>query len=238
MLPFPAVKQSIVTLDMEGVLTPEIWIAVAEKTGIKELRRTTRDEPDYDKLMLSRLAILDQHGLKLLSFTLSAALAGLAGALFASLNGFVNPAFAGLDSSLNLFIAMLVGGVGTLVGPVLGMSLLTVIQQAIAPIALYQALIFGGILLISMVLVPTGLVGTWRSSRFGRRAAPARPPSRDVGAGAELAHLCGVGVVYSFVGDDRPRRLGHTVADSARGGRHDRPAARRAGCAFRSGLVA
>jgi phosphoserine / homoserine phosphotransferase len=59
------VKQSIVTLDLEGVLTPEIWIAVAEKTGIKELRRTTRDEPDYDKLMRGRLKILDQHGLKL-----------------------------------------------------------------------------------------------------------------------------------------------------------------------------
>ena len=58
-------KQSIVTLDMEGVLTPEIWIAVAEKTGIPDLRRTTRDEPDYDKLMRSRLAILDRHGLKL-----------------------------------------------------------------------------------------------------------------------------------------------------------------------------
>src|SRR5512141_1206759 len=60
-----AVKQSLVTLDMEGVLTPEIWIAVSEKTGIKELRRTTRDEPDYDKLMRGRLAILDRHGLKL-----------------------------------------------------------------------------------------------------------------------------------------------------------------------------
>jgi len=59
------VKQSIVTLDMEGVLTPEIWIAVAEKTRIPELRRTTRDEPDYDKLMRGRLEILDQHGLKL-----------------------------------------------------------------------------------------------------------------------------------------------------------------------------
>ena len=59
------VKQSIVTLDMEGVLTPEIWIAVAEKTGIPELRRTTRDEPDYDKLMRGRLALLDKHGLKL-----------------------------------------------------------------------------------------------------------------------------------------------------------------------------
>ena len=50
---------------MEGVLTPEIWIAVAEKTGIKELRRTTRDEPDYDVLMRGRLRLLDQHGLKL-----------------------------------------------------------------------------------------------------------------------------------------------------------------------------
>ena len=60
-----AVKQCIVTLDMEGVLTPEIWIAVAEKTGIPELRRTTRDEPDYDKLMRYRLDILDRHGINL-----------------------------------------------------------------------------------------------------------------------------------------------------------------------------
>jgi phosphoserine / homoserine phosphotransferase len=59
------VKQSIVTLDMEGVLTPEIWIAVAEKTKIPELRRTTRDEPDYDKLMLGRLDILARNNLKL-----------------------------------------------------------------------------------------------------------------------------------------------------------------------------
>ena len=50
---------------MEGVLTPEIWIAVAERTGIPELRRTTRDEPDYDKLMLDRIAILDRHRITL-----------------------------------------------------------------------------------------------------------------------------------------------------------------------------
>jgi phosphoserine/homoserine phosphotransferase len=50
---------------MEGVLTPEIWIAVAEKTKIPELRRTTREEPDYDKLMNYRIGILDQHGIKL-----------------------------------------------------------------------------------------------------------------------------------------------------------------------------
>ncbi len=56
---------NVVCLDMEGVLTPEIWIAFAEETGIPELRRTTRDEPDYDKLMNYRLDILREHGLGL-----------------------------------------------------------------------------------------------------------------------------------------------------------------------------
>lgn len=71
-LPFPfplwlsrRVKQSIVTLDMEGVLTPEIWIAVAERTGLPELRRTTREEPDYDKLMRYRIELLERHGVTL-----------------------------------------------------------------------------------------------------------------------------------------------------------------------------
>jgi phosphoserine / homoserine phosphotransferase len=54
-----------VCLDLEGVLVPEIWIAFAERTGIAEFRRTTRDEPDYDKLMRWRLALLRQHGMKL-----------------------------------------------------------------------------------------------------------------------------------------------------------------------------
>ena len=55
----------IVCLDLEGVLVPEIWIAFAERTGIPELRRTTRDEPDYDKLMRYRLNILAEHKLGL-----------------------------------------------------------------------------------------------------------------------------------------------------------------------------
>ncbi len=57
--------QSIVTLDLEGVLVPEIWIAVAQATGIEELKRTTRDEPDYNLLMKGRLQACDQAGLKL-----------------------------------------------------------------------------------------------------------------------------------------------------------------------------
>ena len=56
---------NIVCLDLEGVLVPEIWIAFAEASGIPELKRTTRDEPDYDKLMKYRLNILKEHGLGL-----------------------------------------------------------------------------------------------------------------------------------------------------------------------------
>ena len=56
---------NIVCLDLEGVLVPEIWIAFAEKTGIPEFRRTTRDEPDYNKLMRYRIDLLDRHGLGL-----------------------------------------------------------------------------------------------------------------------------------------------------------------------------
>jgi phosphoserine/homoserine phosphotransferase len=57
--------QTIVTLDLEGVLIPEVWIAVAEATGIEALRRTTRDEPDYDVLMSQRLAILAENDLSM-----------------------------------------------------------------------------------------------------------------------------------------------------------------------------
>ena len=56
---------NVVCLDLEGVLAPEIWIAFADKVGIPELRRTTRDEPDYDKLMRGRIDILDRNGLGL-----------------------------------------------------------------------------------------------------------------------------------------------------------------------------
>jgi phosphoserine/homoserine phosphotransferase len=63
-MPAPG-RQTVVTLDLEGVLVPEIWIAVAERTGIDALRRTTRDEPDYDVLMRYRLDLLADHGLSM-----------------------------------------------------------------------------------------------------------------------------------------------------------------------------
>ena len=65
----PDVRQTVVTLDVEGVLIPEIWVATAERTGVDELRRTTRDEPDYDVLMRGRLDLLAEHGLGMADVT-------------------------------------------------------------------------------------------------------------------------------------------------------------------------
>lgn len=62
-LGMPHDRQRLVTLDLEGVLVPEVWIAVADSTGVEALTRTTRDEPDYDVLMKYRLAVLAEHGL-------------------------------------------------------------------------------------------------------------------------------------------------------------------------------
>ena len=61
----PGTVQRVIALDMEGVVTPEIWIAVAERTGVEALTRTTRDEPDYQKLMDYRIGILEEHGVPL-----------------------------------------------------------------------------------------------------------------------------------------------------------------------------
>ena len=62
-------EQSLVTLDMEGVLTPEIWLAVAERTGLEQLKLTTRDLADYDELMTLRLRVLADHGLTFSAIT-------------------------------------------------------------------------------------------------------------------------------------------------------------------------
>lgn len=62
-------QQQLVTLDLEGVMTPEIWIAIAETSGVDELRRTTRDEPDYDVLMKGRLELLAANGLTMSAIT-------------------------------------------------------------------------------------------------------------------------------------------------------------------------
>lgn len=103
------------------------------------------------------------------SFTLASAMAGLAGGLFAYINSFVNPDIGLLDNGLVLFVGLLLGGIGTLAGPVLGVLLFAGMDFVIRDLAEYRRLVLGIILLAAMIIIPKGIVGTWRATRLGAR---------------------------------------------------------------------
>jgi ABC-type branched-subunit amino acid transport system ATPase component/ABC-type branched-subunit amino acid transport system permease subunit len=114
---------------------------------------------------------------QLYAFSLSSAIAGLAGGLFVTLNGFVTPGNAALGGGLILFIGVLLGGSATVIGPVLGIGIVATIQHYLEISAPnYQQLIFGVVLLTAMMLIPAGIVGTWKKSRLGTVEDP-EPPS-------------------------------------------------------------
>lgn len=114
---------------------------------------------------------------QLYAFSLSSALAGLAGALFVTLNGFVTPGNAALSGGLILFIGVLLGGSATVIGPVLGIGIVATIQHYLEISAPnYQQLIFGVVLLTAMMLIPAGIVGTWKKTRLDTVEDP-EPPS-------------------------------------------------------------
>lgn len=118
---------------------------------------------------------------RLLAFAISGAMAGLAGALYAMDLNFISPDVAGQGPSLALFIAIFLGGFGTLLGPVLGMVVVTIVQSYLRNAAEYSQLVLGVFLLAAILIMPRGLVGTWASSRFGR-PRPVRGASGTDGA--------------------------------------------------------
>ena len=108
------------------------------------------------------------NGARLLAFALSGAMAGLAGALYAMDLNFISPDVADQGPSLALFIAIFLGGFGTLLGPVLGMVVVTAVQDYLRNMAQYSQLILGLFLLAAILIVPRGFVGTWAASRWSR----------------------------------------------------------------------
>ncbi|MEQ8677635.1 MAG: branched-chain amino acid ABC transporter ATP-binding protein/permease [Aggregatilineales bacterium] len=98
-------------------------------------------------------------GYKMLSFSLSAGMAGFAGVLFAYLNQFISPQLVGLEFGLELFVAVLLGGSGTLLGPILGVVFLASVREFIKDYAQYQQLLFGSVLIATMFLIPKGIWG-------------------------------------------------------------------------------
>lgn len=105
---------------------------------------------------------------KVVVFTLAGAIAGLAGGLYALQLGFINPDVGILDNGLVFFVGLFLGGIGTLAGPVLGVAVIATVVELIKDHARYTTLFLGCTLLLAMMVVPKGLVGTWRSSRLGR----------------------------------------------------------------------
>jgi ABC-type branched-subunit amino acid transport system ATPase component/ABC-type branched-subunit amino acid transport system permease subunit len=160
------------------------------------------------------------YSTQLLAFTISAAIAGLAGTLFVTLNGFVTPGTAGLSGGLILFIGVLLGGTATVIGPVLGISIVSTIQHYLEVAAPnYQQLIFGLVLLSAMILVPAGIVGTWKKSRLGTVDEPVPPHTptdmlveRPIDSGGSALRMAGIvkrfGGVVALNGVDIDVRAG------------------------------
>lgn len=137
---------------------------------------------------------------QLLAFTLSSVLAGAAGVLFATLNGFVSPTTADLSGGLILFIGVLLGGTGTVIGPVIGIALIVTVQHFLQNWAQYQQLVFGLVLLCAMLLIPAGVVGTWKRSRLGADPDAPGEPALEIAPVAEPPRQAPSGPALSMTG--------------------------------------
>jgi ABC-type branched-subunit amino acid transport system ATPase component/ABC-type branched-subunit amino acid transport system permease subunit len=119
---------------------------------------------------------LSAYFIRIIAFTISAALAGLAGALFTFLNGYISPDSFTLQTSIVFLLALLFGGLGSLAGPLVGAAALTVLPELLTGLADYRLILYGALLLISIYWLPAGVVG----AIAGRRRA--RAPAADVAA--------------------------------------------------------
>jgi branched-chain amino acid transport system ATP-binding protein len=147
---------------------------------------------------------LNPVAVRIVAFALSALAAGLAGAFFAPLSGFVSPSGFTFAQSILYLLAVIVGGAGTTLGPLVGAAMVVLLPQLLAGLAEYQVLFFGAVLLLVLWLAPEGIVGEIRR-RFGAAAPAHRPHGRiDVASyltsGADGATLSARGIGLSFGG--------------------------------------
>jgi branched-chain amino acid transport system permease protein len=118
---------------------------------------------------------VDVMAAKRMAFTISAALAGLAGGLFAGFIGFLGPESANVEMTFNTLLYIMVGGVGSLSGPVAGTFIVYGLSQVLAVLQQYQMVIFGLALVLLILFMPSGLAGLWRSSIRRAVVEPVRP---------------------------------------------------------------
>ena len=121
------------------------------------------------ELLASSVGI-DVLGHKLVAFVISAFVAGLAGSFYANYVGYISPLIFDFQYSVSILIFVVVGGFSSLAGPVMGAVVLTVVPEVFRASGKYQMMIFGLILVFSMLAMPDGMVGAWKRLRTGRTA--------------------------------------------------------------------
>ena len=148
------------------------------KSGVGRAAMAVRESPDTASAMG-----ISPAATKLLVFAISGGIGGLAGGLYSLQLGFINPEVGLLDNGLIFFVGLFLGGIGSLVGPLLGVGIIALMVELIKNQARYTTLILGLALLVAMMVIPRGVVGTWKASRFGRDpVAPdvEEPPSGEI----------------------------------------------------------
>ena len=126
---------------------------------------------------------VDVMAAKRMAFTISAAIAGLAGGLFAGFIGFLGPESSNVEMTFNTLLYIMVGGVGSLAGPIAGTFIVYGLSQVLAVVQQYQMVIFGLALVLLILFMPSGLTGLWRSSISRSVVAPQPLARRSVGEG-------------------------------------------------------
>ncbi len=150
---------------------------------------------------------LSAYFVRIVAFTVSAAFAGVAGALFAFLNGYISPDSFGLQTSILYLLALLFGGMGYIAGPVAGSLVLTLLPEFLTGLVDYRLILYGSLLLVSMYWLPTGLIGALVGRRTAWFAAPPEVPRADASTASAdyratpgpLLDVAGVGIAFGGV---------------------------------------
>jgi branched-chain amino acid transport system permease protein len=173
-VPAPAVGAELTLTQVNAVILVLVALAVYTTSSLIRSRFGRALRAVHGNDLAAASAGIPVVRMKRLAFVLSAVYAGVAGAFFAPVNSFVNPDPFTLELSILFLVMVIIGGTGTVWGPVLGAVALTLLDRSLSGIADYRLIVYGGVLLLALYVVPDGVAGTVRRlvRRLRRRAGP------------------------------------------------------------------
>lgn len=193
-------------LSLLGLVLSYVLIRNIVLSGVGRRFQAVRESEDT----ASSLGI-NPNGTRVLAFAIAGGVAGLAGGLYAQELNYISPQVAAPSGGLILFIAIFLGGFGSLIGPLLGTAVVSIVQAKLVDVPEYSQLFLGLFLLVSIFALPRGIVGTWRATRFfhGEEpdAAPAQP-ARDPLAAARASRADGADAQVVLLARDISKHFG------------------------------